>query len=191
MTRSNNQFSEEYQMKRHLTIDEHRLWVIFHQTHDLLVKYEDKVLEEANLTKEQHLILWLIDFINEGNDDPVILSDLASSLFKNLNSVSALVNRMATSGLLEKHRDLPDQRAVRLVITPKGKEALAKAVKPNSLMIRNVFSAFSPEEMHTFRVLLKKLRAEIVEEGDFDEIRMDPEMSDRKRIEKFLKKRTF
>jgi len=178
-------------MKRHITIDEHRLWVILHQTHDLLVKYEDKVLEEADLTKEQHLILWLMDFINEGNGNPVILSDLASSLFKNLNSVSALVNRMAKSGLIEKHRDLPDQRAIRLVITPKGKEALAKAVRPNSLLIRKVFSPFSPEEMHTFRVLLKKLRAKVIEESNFGDIRIDPEMSDRKRIDKFLKKRTF
>jgi DNA-binding MarR family transcriptional regulator len=89
-------------MKRHLTVDEHRLWVTLHQTHDLLVKYEDKVLADPGLTKEQHLILWLIEFMSDGNDNPVILSDLASSLFRNLNSISAIINRMEKNGLIKK-----------------------------------------------------------------------------------------
>jgi len=178
-------------MKRNLTVDEHRLWVIFHQTHDLLGRYEDKCLEDSHLTKEQHLILWLIEFMTDGNDNPVILSDVASSLFRNLNSISAIVNRMEKNGLVKKHRDLPDQRAIRLVITPKGKEAFNNAVKPSNLLVRRVFSTFSPEELHTIRSLLKKLREKIYEESDLEKVRMDPEMSNRDRITKFLKKHTF
>ena len=177
--------------KRYLSVDEHRLWVIFHQTHDLMGKYEDKVLEDAHLTKEQHLILWLIEFMTDGNDNPIILSDLASSLFRNLNSVSTIVNRMEKNGLIKKYRDLPDQRAVRLVVTPKGKEALSKAMGPNSLLIKEVFSVFSADEIQTLIMLIKKLREQIYTESGLEKVRMDPEMSDRKRITKFLKKRTF
>jgi len=178
-------------MKRHLTVDEHRLWVIIHQTHDLLARYEDKVLEEVGLTREQQLILWLMEFMSEGNDNPVILSDLASSLFRNLNSISAIVDRMEKNGLIEKFRDLPDRRAIRLVVTPRGKETFNNAVSPNSLLIKRVFSNFSHEEMHTLRVLLKKLRTKIKEESDIGKIKMDPEMSNPERIERFLKKYTF
>jgi len=178
-------------MKRYLTVDEHRLWVILHQTHDLLVRYEDKVLEDTHLTKEQHLILWLIEFMSDGNDNPVILSDVASSLFRNLNSISAIVNRMEKNGLIKKYRDLPDQRAIRLVITPKGKEAFNTGERINNLLIRRVFSTFTPEEMHTIRSLLKKLRKTINEESDLGKVRMDPEMSNRERITKFLKKHSF
>lgn len=177
--------------RRYLSVDEHRLWVIFHQTHDLLGKYEDKVLEDAHLTKEQHLILWLIEFMTDGNDNPVILSDLASSLFRNLNSVSTIVNRMEKNGLIKKYRDLPDQRAIRLVVTPKGKEAFRNAIIPNGLLIKEVFSAFSEDEMATLITFIKKLREQIYTKSGLEKVRMDPEMSDRKRITKFLKKHTF
>jgi hypothetical protein len=77
------------------------------------------------------------------------------------------------------------------VITPKGKEAFNNAVKPNSLLIRKLFSNFSPEEMHSLRFSLRKLREKVYEDSQLESVRMDPEMSDRKRITKFLNKHRF
>ena len=175
-------------MGKKLTLEEHRLWVIFHQTHDLMTKYEDKVLESENITREQFLVLWLMEFMNHASNNPITITDLAAGLYRNVNSISALIDRMEKAGLIRKIRDLPDRREIRLEITEEGEERFNRALKPDTKIIKSMFSVLTKEEIQVLTNLLKRLKVKVNEDAGFEKIKMDPELSDRKKILEFLKK---
>ncbi|HVO87006.1 MAG TPA: MarR family transcriptional regulator [Casimicrobiaceae bacterium] len=58
------------------------------------------------------------------------VSDLARRLAVHQSTASNMVEKLETSGLLERHRASNDQRVVRLHLTAKGRRALARAPAP-------------------------------------------------------------
>ncbi len=173
-------------MTKKVTLDEHRLWVIFHQTYDILTRCEEDVISETGITNQQFLVLWLMKFMTEVLDKPIIITDLAPSLFRSINSISSIIYRMEQNGLVEKVRDLEDRRAIRLRITEKGEETFVKALKPSRALIKRVFSVFSDEELQTLFFLLKKMKARVIEEYGIREVKVDPELSNPEKIARFL-----
>lgn len=175
-------------MVKTITLDEHRLWVVFHQTLDLITKYEDKILEVANISREQFLVLWLMEFMKVVSHDPIIMTELSSSLYRNLNSISAIIDRMQKIGLIEKVRDLPDRRTIRLNTTIKGDNTFNKAIKVDKKVIKSLFSIFSDDEVRILLSLLKRLKAKINIDAGFEEVKTDPTLNNHKKIVEFLKK---
>jgi DNA-binding MarR family transcriptional regulator len=175
-------------MSEKITPEEHRLWVIFHQTYDILTRCEENVISETGITNQQLLVLWLMEFMTASSDTPIIITDLAPSLFRSINSISSIIYRMEENGLVEKVRDLKDRRAIRLKITPKGEETFNTALKPSRALIKRVFSTFTDEERETLLHLLKKMKDKVIEEYGIDEVKIDPELSNQDNIAKFLKR---
>jgi len=159
-------------MRKTLIFRVHDLWKIIHMLHELMGRYEDNTLEEFGLTKEQYSILWIIETTNEGNNS-LILSDIATKLLRKISSTSTIVNRMEKNGLIKKFRDLPDQREIRIEITPKGKEVLKKSIKPHMTLMLNTFSIYSVEEINTILSLLERLRKKMKAEGYLDIKKLD------------------
>lgn len=173
-------------MTEKITLDEHRLWVIFHQTYDILTKCEEDVLEGTGITNQQFLVLWLMQFMTEVSASPITITDMAPSLFRSVNSISSIIDRMEQNGLVKKVRNLDDRRAIRLKVTRKGKETFNNALKPSRSLIKKVFSVFTDEELQTLLLLLKKLKTEVINECGVGEVKVDPELSNPKKIEQFL-----
>lgn len=169
-------------------IEESLFWVIFHQTHDLIVKYEDNAFSSEEITREQFIILWMIRFMDVNGKNPITITDLTSSLIRNVNSISAIIDRMEKRGLVKKIRDLPDRRALRLKMTEKGKQVFLTTTKQDTQIRRKIISAFSEDEIRTFEVLLKKMKKTIIEGDNLPDIKIDPEFSDLSNIRKFLNK---
>lgn len=173
-------------MTEKITFEEHRLWVIFHQTYDILTRCEEDVISETGITNQQFLVLWLMEFMKTVSDTPIIITDLAPSLFRSINSISSIIYRMEENGLVEKVRDLKDRRAIRLNITEKGEETFNNALKPSRKLIKEVFSAFTDEERQTLLLLMKKMKTKVIEEYGIREVKVDPELSNPEKIAKFL-----
>jgi DNA-binding MarR family transcriptional regulator len=76
----------------------------------------------AGLTPAQHQLLLAI----RGHPDPLgpTIGDVARYLFLRHHSTVELVDRAQTAGLLERHTDPDDSRAVRLRLTERGEERL-------------------------------------------------------------------
>lgn len=178
-------------MTKKVTLDEHRLWVIFHQTYDLITRYEENELVETGTTREQFLALWLMKFMGEVSDNPIKVTDLASSLYRSVNSTSSLVDRMERNGLIEKVRDIPDRRAIRLLVTPKGEEAFGIGLKSQRPLIKRIFSTFEDEDIKTLLSLLKKLKSKVQEESGSGEAKVDPELGNPRKISSFLRRENF
>lgn len=83
--------------------------------------------------------------------------EIASYVFREKHSASALLTRMQRAGLVKKVRSRKDQRVVKIQIQPKGRELMAKALGVEyraDLMA----SCFTDEEIRQFDSFLKRLR---------------------------------
>jgi DNA-binding MarR family transcriptional regulator len=184
--------AKEKKLNDQITLDEHRLWVIFHQTYDLITRCEDDLVTKvAGITNQQYLVLWIMVFMKDVLDSPIIITDLAPSLYRSVNSISSIINRMQKLGLIKKVRNLPDKRAVRLKMTPKGEEAFKAALRPTRELVKGMFSAFSEEEIKTLLSLLKKLKSQVGEQYKIDQVKIDPELTNPQKIVQFLSKGNF
>jgi DNA-binding MarR family transcriptional regulator len=91
-------------------------------------------------------------------DDPVKVTDVARWLDRSVNSVSMIIDRMVKAGLVRRRRDLPDRRAVRLIITSKAEEAFVPATAAGWKLIQEILSPLSDEDMLTLIRLHEILR---------------------------------
>ncbi|OGO14398.1 MAG: hypothetical protein A2Z02_06835 [Chloroflexi bacterium RBG_16_48_7] len=171
-----------------ITNEEYRLWVHLRQTYDLLSSYEGDTFAKADITYEQYLVLWIIkyfDFVKK--DEPFIITNLASILCRNIASVSQIVDRMEKKDLVKKIRDLPDRRAIRIVITRKGNDIFSSNAKPNLSLVKDLFSVFNNGERKTLLRLIKKLRKKVTAEFGIVQVKPDVELNDNTNIDNFLK----
>ena len=152
-----------------------RAWILLRQTYNLVLKCEDRTFSEYELTTEQHSVLMVIKHI----DDPVKITDVARWLDRSVNSVSMIIDRMVKAGLVRRRRDLPDRRAVRLIITSKAEEASVPATVAGWELIQEILSSLPEEDLLTLIRLLEILRnktydylgsGEVVEEVRRNEI---------------------
>jgi len=133
---------------------EHKLWVLCHQTLNLVTKCEDKAFASGGLTSQQMGVMMAIKNIKP----PVSQTEVARWLDRSTNSVSMIIDRMERDGLVRRRRDLTDRRSLRLVITKKGKEAFEQALDPGWELINHVLSNLTKEEMQTLNELMEKIR---------------------------------
>jgi len=171
-----------------LTPDEYRLWVILHQVYDLITRCKENVFAKTEITDQQQQVLWLMELHNDVIGGPITISDLAPILFRSMNSTSSIIDRMKKSGLIEKVRDLPDERAIRLIMTPKAKKILKETSKTSDNLTKKLFSTFSEEEMIILFSLLKKLKTKARQELNLEESQTDPELYNSQNITHFLTK---
>ena len=123
-----------------------RLWFLTHRIRDLLRRCEDQIFAEYGLTTEQYGVLAVMKCL----DEPIRITDIAWGLDRSTNSVSMIVDRMVKAGLVRRVRDRSDRRAVRVIITSKGENALKPAVVAGWEFIREILSPLSDEDRRTF-----------------------------------------
>ena len=131
-----------------------KAWLLLHRTRDVVFRCEDRVVAEFGLTEEQYSVLLAIKCL----DEPVRPTDVGRWVGHKVNTVSMIVDRMVNGGLLSRERDLPDRRAVRLVITPKGEKAFEAATPGVARLIEEIMSQLSHEDSLTLVRLLDTLR---------------------------------
>ena len=136
-----------------------RLWFLLHRTRDVVRRCEDQVFVEYGLTTEQYAVLSVMKSLGS----PLRVIDLARGLEREPNSVSMMVDRMVKVGLVRRVRDKSDRRAVRLVNTSKGENALKPATMTSLKCIQKILSPLSDEDRRTLITLLEMVRYKALE----------------------------
>ena len=72
------------------------------------------------------------------------------------HTVTALLNRMQSAGLISRIIDRENKKVVRVLMTPKGTEALKKVLRVQ--VERKMMVFLSSEEFQQMRGILEKLR---------------------------------
>ena len=131
-----------------------KAWMLLHRTRDLAFYLQDRICSEYGITLEQYEVLAAMKYL----DPPVKVGDVGSWMGHRVNSASMIVDRMFNAGLLERFRDLPDRRQVRLAITERGEEAFKQATPGVWTFIETTMSSLSDDEKSTLIDLLEKVR---------------------------------
>lgn len=128
--------------------------VLLYRTRDLMFRCEDRAVGKFGLTAEQYSVLAAMRQL----DDPIRPTDVGRLLDHKVNTVSMIVDRMVKAGLVERVRDLPDRREVRLIVTSKGEKAFKPAHTAATKLSKDMLSVLSPEEVKTLIKLLETIR---------------------------------
>lgn len=129
-------------------------WMALRQTYNLILRCEDRVFGEYDITTERHAVLMAMKHI----DGPVRPTDVARWLDLSVNSVSMIIDRMVKAGLVKRVRDRKDRRTVFLSMTSKAEKAYALASVAGWGLIQEILSPLSDKDKRTLIKLLETLR---------------------------------
>jgi len=136
-----------------------RTWIRLRQASEAVEKVLSTDLDKQGSTPGQLDVLATLDAI----ENPTTPGHLSDYLFREKHSMSAQLSRMWKAGTIKKTRSKKDQRVVKVVITAKGKERLAKSKVVMGQAQEIVSSALSEQELVQFDELLTKVRDKALE----------------------------
>lgn len=85
------------------------------------------------------------------------MSDLAAELGISLGAVTALADRMARAGMIERQRSTSDRRVILLVLTEHGNRILEEISETRSLVMGRYFGKLTEAEMAQMEDLCRKM----------------------------------
>ena len=86
------------------------------------------------------------------------IRDLTPQLLLSQPSVSRLIERLASRGLVERSGDPSDARGTLVALTPQGVEVFRRVGAEHSAWIAERMSVLDPDELHLLTELTTKLR---------------------------------
>ncbi|MFP7296440.1 MarR family winged helix-turn-helix transcriptional regulator [Neobacillus niacini] len=105
-----------------------------------------------DLTTDQHYILSYIQKSHECTS-----SELAEAFDVNKSAITAIINRLADRGLIERTRDINDRRVVYLTLSEKGNELHLKTHEKVHLLVESFITQFDEKEITNFINTYEKL----------------------------------
>ena len=98
-------------------------------------------LKQLGITYTQYLVLLVLW---EKDDQPI--NDIGKTLLLGINTISPLIKRMESQGLVARHNSDTDKRQQLVYLTQKGKEMKEKAAKKTTRTRRSKKTAESAKE---------------------------------------------
>ena len=133
--------------------EQQQFWASFHQLNWELHKHAMDSLERIQLTPPQNIVLCILTSLGGRGT----MCDLIERSFQSGPTLTRIVDRMVTAGLVTRERDQQDRRLVYIVLTDLGRvaqgAATARGIADSILMTE----AFSEDELEQMNVLLQKL----------------------------------
>jgi DNA-binding MarR family transcriptional regulator len=134
------------------------LWALLSQASNALSRVADNELRPVGISMMQAAVLYFV----KNSKEPATPAALSRWLFREPHTVSQLLMRMETHGVVNRTKDLDKKNMVRITLTEKGEEAYLQQTKMRA--IGRIMSSLSPEESDKFGACLKILRDEAIKE---------------------------
>jgi DNA-binding MarR family transcriptional regulator len=107
--------------KREIPIDEYLCLALYTASRAVTARYRE-LLAELDLTYPQYLVMRLL-----WQRGPVPVKDIAATLQLDYGTLSPLLKRLETAGLVRRTRRADDERSVEIALTDAGDAMRAKA----------------------------------------------------------------
>lgn len=85
------------------------------------------------------------------------VSELARAMFVHQSTASNLLDKLESKGLIQKKRDTPDQRVVRLYLTEAGEEVVNRAPRPFEGILPNALQSLPSDALESLNASLIQL----------------------------------
>ncbi len=127
-----------------------------HQTCDIVTRCEDAVFAPLGISGQQYVVLIHLAY----SEKPITLTALSRKLRRNMNSTSAIVERMSTRGLVRRQKVEAGGRATSVALTPKGKRTAEEAAQYGWDLIKRLSVNSSPTQLRSCVKLMAGIRTE-------------------------------
>lgn len=122
-------------------------------TSRLITRAYQPLLDELGITYPQYLVLMVL-----WETSQISVNEIASKLILNTNTVTPLLKRMESQGLITRERSNEDERKVMVSLTPQGKALQEKAASiPEKLVSGLTTESITVEEIHQLKDTLTKM----------------------------------
>ncbi len=119
----------------------------------LITREYQPYLAELGITYPQYLVLLVL-----WENQPLAVNDIADKLILNTNTITPLLKRMETDGIVKRIRSEQDERKVFISLTDYGELLKKKAAKiPEELSAKLMQDSFTTSELTTLKEQLEKL----------------------------------
>ena len=147
-----------WEMRDHIELNDHeRAWENLAVTYMTLQRARDLELGQMGLTIPQAAVLYML----KATEEPLTPMKLSRRLNRQPHTVSALLTRMETQGLVKTNRDLQRKNWVRVSLTKKGEVAFKRQLSARTSL--NATSCLSKREIDALNATCQKLRVKGVE----------------------------
>ena len=126
---------------------------------NLLTRLYRPALDEIGLTYPQYLVMLVL-----WESDRQSVSQIGRRLYLDSGTLTPLLKRMEANGLLERRRDVEDERRVFITLTEKGDALRTAALRVPEKMVTN--PALTQAEGETLRTITRKLVASLAANPD-------------------------
>lgn len=137
-------------MTEHFKLDNQLCFSLYNAQRQVNRYYSNKIFKQYNLTYPQYLVLQIL-----WTSSPVNVKKLVTELSLDTGTISPLLKRMETNGLIMRVRSELDQREVFVHLTDKSKE-IQSHLEGATDKLKEV-SQFTDDEYNEFGKLLNKL----------------------------------
>ena len=121
-------------------------------TRRFLQQARDKSPDEVALTRCEIRVLDAI-----GTRRSWTMGCLARHIVMTMSSLTAVVDRLVTKGMVERQRSEKDRRQVLVALTPKGRGLFRQALRGRRQLARSMLSALNNRERKIFLGLMAKI----------------------------------
>ncbi len=133
----------------YLTLDQQVCFALAVASRSVISLYRP-LLEPLGLTHPQYLVMMAL-----WENEPLSVKEISRLLQLEPPSVSPVLKRMQSAGLIERHRDATDERSVRLTLTAHGRALKEQASTiPSAMVDRLGMSMTEVESLHATLVHL-------------------------------------
>ena len=137
-------------MTEHFKLDNQLCFSLYNAQRQVNRYYSNKIFKQYNLTYPQYLVLQIL-----WTSSPVNVKKLVTELSLDTGTISPLLKRMETNGLIMRVRSELDQREVFVHLTDKSKEIQSHLEGATDIL--KEASQFTDDEYNEFGKLLNKL----------------------------------
>jgi len=138
----------------------YKLWVLLEQAHYIIGKIREKELKEIDVSITQAQVLAIIESL----DFPATPAEISRRVLRAPHTVSELISRMVSQGLVRKVKDLERKNMVRIEITEKGEQVYERSKRMK--YISEVVSQLPAPDRKNLDSYLTRLRNLAMEEVD-------------------------
>jgi DNA-binding MarR family transcriptional regulator len=132
---------------------ENQICFPFYALSRLMTRAYQPFLDELEITYPQYLVLLVL-----WEEDHLPVNDIANKLILNTNTVTPLLKRMETQGLLKRKRSKEDERKVLVSLSAKGEKLKHKArLIPDKLLNCLKIGNLNPHHYHELKESLGSL----------------------------------
>ncbi len=139
---------------KNLLLDEQLCFALYKTTNMITRAFRGR-LEKVGLTYSQYLVLLAL-----WETEPLSIKELAQRLYLNSATLTPVVKRLESAGLLTRQRNKKDERIVNVSLTAEGRE-LRHQVSKIQIEV-TCQTGLSPADMADFRSKLHRL-SEVIE----------------------------